>query len=141
MSNVDSFYDARSPSFVLIQNLILGQVTKFPVEKLSTSEGITKNLTGGGGGRNTPLPLRLNPGLHIMMIVMIVSTVTNMSVPSNFDAPEHFDYNIASFTSIVINCSVSCSCSDRSHHLRHVSSLVSSCIANLNQRDMAKQLL
>ena len=30
---------------------------------------------------------------------------------------------------------------DRSNHLRHVSSLVSSCIANLNLRDMAKQLL
>ena len=53
-------------------------------------------------------------------------------VLSNFDTREHFDYNIVSLTSIVMNCSVSS---------RHVSSLVSSCIANLNQRDMPKQLL
>ena len=63
------------------------------------------------------------------------------SVPSSFDTFEHFDYNIASFTSIVINCSVSSSCNDRSNHWRHVSSLVWSCIANLNQRDITKQLL
>ena len=63
------------------------------------------------------------------------------SVPSSFDTREHFDYNIASLTGIVvINCSVSSSCNDRSNHWRHVSSLVSSCIANLNQRDMGKQL-
>ena len=63
------------------------------------------------------------------------------SVPHNFDTREHFDYIIASFTGIVINCSVSSSCNDRSHHWKHVSSLVSSCIATLNQRDVAKQLL
>ena len=63
------------------------------------------------------------------------------SVPSNFDTDEHFDYNIPSFTSIAINCSVSSSCTDRSHHPRHVSSLVSSGMAKLNQRDTAKQLL
>ena len=56
------------------------------------------------------------------------------SVPSNFDTRKHFDYNIASLTSIVINYSVSSTC----HHPRHVSSLVSSGTANLNQRDMAK---
>ena len=55
------------------------------------------------------------------------------SVLSNSDAGEHFDCNITSFTSILINCSVSSSSNDRSHHPRHVSSLVSSCIANLNQ--------
>ena len=38
------------------------------------------------------------------------------SVPTNFDTHEHFDYNIASFTGIVINCSVSSSCNDRSNH-------------------------
>ena len=38
------------------------------------------------------------------------------SVPSNFDVCGHFDCNIASFTSIVINGSVSSSCNDRSHH-------------------------
>ena len=63
------------------------------------------------------------------------------SVPNSFDTREHFDYNIASLTDIVIYCSVSSSSNDLSNHWRHVSSLVSSCIANLNQRDMAKQLL
>ena len=63
------------------------------------------------------------------------------SVPSSSDTREHFDCNIASLSSIVINCSVSSSCNDCSNHWRHGSSLVSSCIANLNQRDMAKQLL
>ena len=63
------------------------------------------------------------------------------SVPGSFDTCEHFDYNTASLTGIVINCSVSSSCNDRSNHGRHVSSLVSSCIANLNQRGMEKQLL
>ena len=38
------------------------------------------------------------------------------SVPSSFDTREHFDYNIASFTNIVINCSSSSSCNDRSNH-------------------------
>ena len=63
------------------------------------------------------------------------------SVPSSSDTREHFDYNITSSTGNVINCSVSSSCNDRSNQLRHVSSLVSSCIAKLNLRDMAKQLL
>ena len=76
---------------------------------------------------------------------MIVSTVRKIfsTLPQAIlmDTREHFDYKIASITSIVINCSVSSSCSDRSHHSRHVSSLVSSCTANLNQKDMTKQLL
>ena len=38
------------------------------------------------------------------------------SVLSSFDTREHFDYNIASFTGTVINCSVSSSCNDRSNH-------------------------
>ena len=38
------------------------------------------------------------------------------SVPSSFDTREHFDYNIASLTGIVINCSVSSSCNDRSNY-------------------------
>ena len=63
------------------------------------------------------------------------------SVPSSFATRERFDYNIASLTGIVINCSVFSSCSYRSNHQRLVSSVVSSCIANLNQSDMAKQLL
>ena len=62
------------------------------------------------------------------------------SVPSNFDTRKHFDYNIASLTGIVIYCSVSSSCNDCSNHWRPVSGLVSSCIANLNKTDMAKQL-
>ena len=40
--------------FVLILHLILGKVTEFPVVKLSTSEVIGKNLTGGGGGGEPP---------------------------------------------------------------------------------------
>ena len=41
--------------------------------------------------------LKLKPCLHIAVIV--VSTVANMflTVPSNFDTRDHFDYNIASF--------------------------------------------
>ena len=38
------------------------------------------------------------------------------SVPSSFDTRKHFDYNIASLTDIVINCSVSSSSNDRSNH-------------------------
>ena len=38
------------------------------------------------------------------------------SVPSSFDTREHFDYNIASLTGIVINCSVCSSCNDGSNH-------------------------
>ena len=40
---------------------ILGKVTKFPVEKLSTSEVIRQSLTGGGGGGrgNTPSTFRV----------------------------------------------------------------------------------
>ena len=64
LSNFGSFYDARSPNmvmshdrrckflkffnFVLILHLILGKVTKFLLEKLSSSEVISKNLTGDG---------------------------------------------------------------------------------------------
>ena len=44
------------------------------------------------------------------------------------------DYKIASLTGIVINCSVSSRCNDRSNHWRHVSILVSSGTANLHQR-------
>ena len=38
------------------------------------------------------------------------------SVPSSFDTSEHFDYNIASLTGIVLNCSASFSWNDPSHH-------------------------
>ena len=38
------------------------------------------------------------------------------SVPSSFDIREHFAYNIASLTGIVINCKVYSSCNDRSNH-------------------------
>ena len=38
------------------------------------------------------------------------------SAPSSFDTREHFDDNIASLTGIVISCSVSSSCNDRSNH-------------------------
>ena len=38
------------------------------------------------------------------------------SAPSSFDARQHFDYNAANLTGIVINCSVSSSCNDRSNH-------------------------
>ena len=39
--------------FFLILHLILGKVTKFLVERLSTSDVISQNLTGGGV-ENTP---------------------------------------------------------------------------------------
>ena len=38
------------------------------------------------------------------------------SVPSSSDTHEHFDYNIASLTGIVINCLVSSICNDRNNH-------------------------
>ena len=57
------------------------------------------------------------------------------SVPSNFGTNKHFDYNIASFTSVVINCSVSSSCND------HTILNLSTAYATLNQTDMVKQLL
>ena len=38
------------------------------------------------------------------------------SVPSSFDTLGHFDCNIASLASIVINCSVSSGCNDCSKH-------------------------
>ena len=40
--------------FVLILRLILRKVTKFPLGKLSTSEGISKEPPGGGGDWKTP---------------------------------------------------------------------------------------
>ena len=44
--------------FFLILHLILGKVTKFLVEKLSTSEVISQKPHGGGGGRwKTPAVL------------------------------------------------------------------------------------
>ena len=43
------------------------------------------------------------------------------SVLSISDTCEHFDYNIASLTGIVMNCSVSSSCNDRTNHSRRVS--------------------
>ena len=77
----------------------------------------------------------------IRVFFMRISWNRGCSVPSNFDTRERFVSNITSFTSIVINYSVSYSCNDHSHHYRYVSSLVSSCVANLTQRVMAKQLL
>ena len=71
------------------------------------------------------------------IVVMVVSNFANMFLTLS----QHFDYHIASFRGIVINRSVSSNCNDHSNHSRHVSSLVSSCITNLNQIDMAKQLL
>ena len=44
--------------FVLILHLILGKVTKFLVEKLSTSEVISEKPQGGGGWK-TPYPVPL----------------------------------------------------------------------------------
>ena len=70
-SNVGSFYDAHSPNMVmshdpkckfktilvfLILHLISGKATKFPVEKLSTSEVITKK-SHGGAGKHSPPPV------------------------------------------------------------------------------------
>ena len=64
------FYDARSPNmvisrdprskfrkifyFVLILHLISGKVTKFLVEKLSTSEGISQKPHRRRGGKHPP---------------------------------------------------------------------------------------
>ena len=45
--------------FVLILQLILGKVTKFPAEKLSTSEVISKKPHGGGGGGTPPSAFRV----------------------------------------------------------------------------------
>ena len=76
---------------------------------------------------------------------MVVSTVANMFLTLFQAVLVHLNTlittSLAWSTGIVINCSVSSSCNDRSNHWRRVSSLVSSCIANLNQIDMAKQLL
>ena len=52
--------------------------------------------------------------------VMVVSTVANMFL-TLFQAVlihmnKYFDYNIASLTGVVINCSVSSSCNDHSDH-------------------------
>ena len=59
--------------------------------------------------------LSFKPGLHIAVIV--VSTIANVFL-TLFQAvliQEHFDYNIASLTDIVNNCSVSSSSNDRSN--------------------------
>ena len=44
--------------FFLILHLILGKVTKFLVEKLSTSEVISQKPHGGGGMENTPFRVK-----------------------------------------------------------------------------------
>ena len=74
MSNFGIFYDARSPKwpchvtqeanfkkifFLLILHLILGKLTKFVVQKLSTSEVISQNLKGGGKHPPVVLVLKL----------------------------------------------------------------------------------
>ena len=43
---------------------------------------------------------------RLQIVVMVVRIVANMflTVSSNFDTREHFDYNIANFAGIVINC-------------------------------------
>ena len=75
MSIFGIFYNARSPNmamsrdprskfgkkfiFFLILHLILGKVTKFLVEKLSTSEVISQKPHRGGGVENTPSAFRV----------------------------------------------------------------------------------
>ena len=75
MSIFGIFYNARSPNmamsrdprskfgknfiFFLILHLILGKVTKFLVEKLSTSEVISQKPHGGGGWKTPPVLLGL----------------------------------------------------------------------------------
>ena len=69
LSNFGSFCDDNSPNmvmsrdptckfrffyFVLILHLIIRKVTTFLVEKLSTSEVISKKLTGGGVWKTSP---------------------------------------------------------------------------------------
>ena len=86
--------------------------------------------------------LSFKPGLHI--VAMIVSTVASIFPTLSqaiLNTREHFDCNITSFTSIVINCSVLSSWNDRNHYPRQFFSLVSRDMANLNQSYMAKQLL
>ena len=62
--------------FVPILHLILGKVTKFAVEKLSTSEVSSKSLTGGGGGGGRgcklAIALRVNnlPGKQFQTIAV-----------------------------------------------------------------------
>ena len=55
VANFEKFY------FVLILHLILGEVTKFLLEKLSTSEVISQKSHGGG---NTPVPFRVKPDFY-----------------------------------------------------------------------------
>ena len=65
--------------FVLILHLILGKITRFLVEKLSTSEVISKNLTGGGV-KNTPqVPLGLNLGPDGVTANIITSYIHEFS--------------------------------------------------------------
>ena len=56
--------------FVLILHLVLGKVTKFPMEKLSTSEVISQNTLRGEGVENIPPPVPLGlkavPHSHIL---------------------------------------------------------------------------
>ena len=81
LSNSGSFYYVYSPNmechvtqdalwknfyFVLILHFILGKVTKFLVEKLSTSEIISQKPLGGGG--NTPVSLGLRSVLSKLQI-------------------------------------------------------------------------
>ena len=52
---------SKNVYFVLFLHLILGKVTKFLAEKLSTSEVISQKFHGGGGGWKTPpVPFRVN---------------------------------------------------------------------------------
>ena len=75
------FYDACSPNMIMSRDPrskflrflfcpdstfnVLGKVTKFLVEKLSTSKLSTKNLTGGGEGGWKTLP-RVPSGLRFL---------------------------------------------------------------------------
>ena len=78
----------------------------------------TRNPMSTSGRREELCPENcLKPGLHIVaMVGKHHWKYVSDSVQTTFDTGQHFDYNIASFTSTVINCSVFSSCNDDSDH-------------------------
>ena len=73
------------------------------------------NHIGTGGLQS--FKVNVKPGLHIVISGRKHRRKhVSDSVPSSSDTRGHFDYNIASLTGIVINCSVSSNCNDRSNH-------------------------
>ena len=90
---------------------LLGEKVCFSVIALKSLKSFLFDIV------RTRLELKPGHGLHI--VVMVIKHRCKHvfdSVPSTFDTLEHFDYDIASLTGIVINCSVSSSWNDCSNH-------------------------